>query len=107
MTDTAPQATNEFEFSSENLQAGDLLHLTHQDSEVAIAIVNDYGVGGFWGMGASSDGSWCGPYGPIDFQRPIRIGEVTDATFNNTTRLEVAPLRLELHRNGVFTYLLL
>lgn len=103
MTDTAPAATEEFQFSQKNLEPGDLLHLSHEYGEVVIAIVHDFGERGLWGMGTSSDNKWCGHYGRIIFYQPIRIGEVTNATFNQThiaSRLEVVPRRLSLVRNG-------
>lgn len=104
MTNTAPAATEEFKFSAENLEAGDLIHITHAWGETAIAIIEIHGQRGVWGMGTSSNNTWCGHYGRIIFYKPIRIGEPTDATFNQTggrpNRLEVIPRRLIQVRHG-------
>lgn len=109
MTDTAPATTDEFKFSDENLEPGDLLRLTHEDGEIDIAIINIFGPQGIWGMGASTNNTWCGGYGRIIFYEPIRIGEKTNASFNQAyiaSRLEVVPRRLSLTRNGRNIHLL-
>ncbi len=109
MTDTAPTITDEFKFSQETLEPGDLLRLTHEDGEIDIAIINIFGPQGIWGMGASTNNTWCGGYGRIIFYEPIRIGEKTDASFNQAyiaSRLEVVPRRLSLTRNGSTAVLL-
>jgi len=99
----------EFEFSNDNLKPGDILHLDHDEGHVAIVITEIDDMTGVWGMGTSTDNTWCGYLGSIYFFRPMRVGERTDATFNQTgltSRLEVVPRRLTLMRNGRQTILL-
>ena len=108
MTTDAQQETKTFDFTSGNLEEGDLYFLRYDGGEIIIAVTSleagGRGATNIMGMATERTGKWCGPYGRIVFVKPIARGQQTDAMFNasgnNVVLLEVVPTGLDRIRGN-------